>query len=217
MSGQKILDPADQHTTGQWSPSGPIPPPLRQFGRFPNVRDWFPGDLLLFSAVHPNWISKSIIRGQENGGYAAEDARWHHVAVYLGDGISICEATSTGVHHAPIYPYLGEYLLRVRRDPTLTPDQRWQIAIKSLTRLGSRYSFRHILSLAYHSWHGFWRQNNSLPPLGAKAVICSQLFSEAYTLVTSRLPLSSPSGPMKPADLSLTESLTDIETSWLKI
>ena len=124
MSGQKILNPADQHTTGQWSPSGPIPPPLRQFGRFPNVRDWFPGDLLLFSAVHPNWISKSIIRGQENGGYAAEDARWHHVAVYLGDGISICEATSTGVHHAPIYPYLGEYLLRVRRDPTHMRIQR---------------------------------------------------------------------------------------------
>jgi hypothetical protein len=81
---QLVLDPADPTTTGRWTPPGPISLTLRQFGRFPNVKQWAPGDLLLFNAVHPGWIAQSITDGQKRGGYAEQDARWHHVAVYLG-------------------------------------------------------------------------------------------------------------------------------------
>lgn len=219
MPGQIVLDPADSTTTGQWTLSGPIPQALRQFGRFPDVRLWLPGDLLLFSAIHPGWIARSIIQGQQRGGYAEEDARWHHAAVYLGDGISICEAVVTGVRHTPIYPYiLGNYRLRVRRDTALTAEERWKVAMQSLTRLASPYGFSGIVSLARQSWRGYWQSRGSLPPLlGARAVICSQLCSDSYSMVTGRLLVKTPSGTVKPADLSLTPQLTDVATTWLEI
>jgi hypothetical protein len=217
MPGQIVLDPKDTTTAGQWTPPGPIPPPLRQFGRFPDVSKWLPGDLVLFSTVHPGWISRSIIRGQERGGYALEDARWHHAAVYLGDGISICEATRTRVKNRLIYPYLGGYLLRIRRDIALTPDERWQIAMQSLTRLGSPYSFWNIFWLTLQSFRGFWQPSNSPPPFGGRAVICSQLFSDSYSMVTGRLLVKTPSGIVKPADLSFAPQLTDVATTWLRI
>jgi hypothetical protein len=218
VPGQIILDPADLTTTGQWIPPGPIPQSLRQFGRFPDVSKWLPGDLLLFSAVHPGWIPQSIIRGQERGGYAPEDARWHHAAVYLGDGISICEAVAKGVRYIPIYPYiLGNYRLRIRRDNTLTSEERWKIAMQSLTRLRSPYGFSGIVSLARQSWRGYWQSRGSLPPLGAGAVICSQLYSDSYSMVTGRLLVKTSTGTVKPADLSLTLQLTDVATPWLEI
>ena len=218
MSEQLVLDPADSATTGRWIPSGPIPQALRQFGRFPDVSLWLPGDLLLFSAVHPGWIAQSIINGQKRGGYAEEDACWHHAAVYLGDGISICEAVATGVHHTQIYRYiLGNYRLRIRRDATLTPEEQWKIAMQSLTRLASPYSFRGIVSLARQSWQGYWQSRGSLPILGARAVICSQLYSDSYSLVTGRLLVKTPTGTVKPADLSFTSQLTDVATTWLEI
>ena len=217
MSAQLVLDPQDLTTTSHWTPAGPIPPAPRQFGRFPDVRKWLPGDLLLFSAVSPNWIAQQIIQGQKRG-YAEEDACWHHAAVYLGDGVSICEAVITGVRYTPIYPYiLGDYRLRVRRDNSLSDEERWKIAIQSLTRLASPYGFKGIVSLALQSWRGFWTSSGSLPYLGARAVICSQLYSDSYSLVTERLLVKNPTGTVKPADLSLAPLLTDVATTWLKI
>ena len=177
---------------------------------------WLPGDLLLFSALHPGWSARSIMRGQQRG-YAEEDARWHHAAVYLGDGISICEATARGVRDTSIYGYLGGYLLRVRRGINLTSDQQWLIAMQSLTRLGSPYGFRSILSLAWQSWQGYWQPGNRLPLLGARAVICSQLFSDSYSMVTGRLLVQGPSGTVTPAALSFTSQLADVPTTWLQI
>lgn len=218
MPGQIVLDPADRTTTGQWTPPGPIPQALRQFRRFPNASGWLPGDLLLFSAIQPGWIARSIIQGQKSGGHAEEDARWHHAAVYLGDGISLCEAVVTGVRHTPIYPYiLGNYRLRIRRDNTLNSEERWKIAMQSLTRLASPYGFSGIVSLARQSWRGYWQPGNRLPLLGVRAVICSQLFSDSYSLVTGRLLVKRPSGTVKPADLSFTQQLTDVATTWLQI
>lgn len=219
MPEQIILDPENRTVTGLWKPPGPIPPHLRQFGRFPDTSLWLPGDLLLFNAVHPGWIAQSIIQGQQRGGYAEEDARWHHAAVYLGDGISICEAVACGVRHRPIYAYiLGNYRLRIRRDCALTPEDRWKIAIHSLTRLGSPYGFiRGILSLSYQSFTGYWQSRGKLPILGARAVICSQLYNDSYSLGTGRLLIPSPTGTVKPADLSLTSKLADIATTWLTI
>lgn len=218
MPGQIVLDPAAPTTTGQWTPPGPIPQALRQFGRFPDASRWLPGDLLLFSAIQPGRIARSIIRGQESGGYAGEDARWHHAAVYLGDGISLCEAVVTGVRHTPIYPYiLGNYRLRIRRDITLNSEERWKIAMQSLTRLGASYGLRLIPSLAWHSWRGYWQSSPGLPLLGVGAVICSQLFSDSYSLVTGRLLVQAPAGVVKPADLSFTQQLADVATTWLSL
>ena len=217
MPGQIVLDPRDRTTTGRWIPPGPIPPSLRQFGQFPNTHAWHPGDLLLFSALIPSRMSRAIIRGQERGGYAPEDARWHHAAVYLGDGITICEASIGGVHCVPVYRYVETHLLRIRRDETLSPDKRWLIAMNALTRLGSRYALERIFSLARQARQGYWRRGNTLPLLGMRAVICSELCNDSYSLVTGRLLVAAASGTVKPSDLSMTPQLVDVETSWLRI
>ena len=217
MPGQLVLDPRDRTTTGTWTPPGPIPPALREFGRFPNVQAWLPGDLILFSALTPGWTSQAIIHGQQRGGYALEDARWHHAAVYLGDGVHVCEASLGGVRRVPVYQYVQTHMLRVRRDEHLRSDERWLIAMNSLTRLGSSYAFGRILSLARQAWQGYWRPGNKLPLLGMRSVICSELVNDSYSLVTGRLLVTAGSGTVKPADLSLTSRLADVASGWLSI
>jgi hypothetical protein len=64
---------------------------------------------------------------------------------------------------------------------------------------------------------GYWRPGNTLPLIGMRAVICSELFNDSYSLVTERLLVVAPSGTVKPADLSFTSRLVDVETSWLSI
>src|SRR5437762_102183 len=126
---QLRLDPRQiEQPISTWKPSGPIPPKVREFGFFPNIDDWLPGDLLLVSGLSPNWIAKRIITAQERGGYSSEDACWHHAAVYIGDA-HLCEASRSGVKALPIFSYVGDHILRVRRDIALTADQRYRIAV----------------------------------------------------------------------------------------
>src|SRR5438270_1882627 len=110
---QKFLDPDPTKivAVGNWNPSGPVPPHIRKFKHFPNIDDWLPGDLLLISAIKPGWVSKRIIQAQIRGGYVAEDARWHHAAVYLGEA-NVCEALGRGVQLNPIFKYVGTHFLR---------------------------------------------------------------------------------------------------------
>ena len=97
---QCYLDPRrTEDITEEWIPPGPIPGKVRQFGFYPNVDDWLPGDLILVSNIQPNWTHHVIERVQKLGGYSENDARWHHAAVYLGSNGEICEADVGGVIH----------------------------------------------------------------------------------------------------------------------
>lgn len=77
---QVVLDPADTSTVGTWKAPVAIPPRLRAFGRFPDITQCRPGDLLLVSAVEKGFVSRQIVKAQKRGGYAEDDARWHHAA-----------------------------------------------------------------------------------------------------------------------------------------
>src|SRR3989442_2551968 len=76
-----ILDPRRAATefTGQYSPSKPVPPHVRDFGYVPDDSQLLPGDLILISAIMPSRGSRAIIKAQTIGGHHSEDARWHHV------------------------------------------------------------------------------------------------------------------------------------------
>jgi hypothetical protein len=89
--------------------------------------------------------------------------------------------------------------------------------MNSLTRLGASYAFGRIFSVARQGWQGYWQPGNKLPLIGMRAVICSELFNDSYSLVTERLLVAAPSGTVKPADLSFTSRLVDVETSWLSL
>jgi uncharacterized protein YycO len=131
---QHVLDPVNKSTAGKCPRPSRIPKAVENFGRIPDVNVWNPGDLILVSAVTPNFVQRAIQKFQRDEGYHEDDARWHHAAIYIGDSL-ICEATRAGVKGAEIFGYVGNYLIRVRRDKTLTLDQSWKIAINAMWRL----------------------------------------------------------------------------------
>jgi hypothetical protein len=214
---QLLLDPQNVVAKSSWKPSGPIPAKVRKFDHFPNIDDWLPGDLLLISATRPPWISRQIISAQTRGGYSMDDARWHHAAMYIGDA-NICEATASGVSLVPIFDYVGAHKLRLRRDPLLSDKDRFRLAVKALARLRDSYSQWSVVKLYARSFPGFWHDSgDSVSFFGAGAVICSQLYADAYAMATSKLITSGPSVQVTPAALSETSKLTDVGLHWNSI
>ena len=214
---QKVLLPSDNPVVGsEWRPTGPIPTALRQFDKFPNIEQWLPADLLLVSSVEPDRVTKQIIVTQERGGFSAEDAKWQHAAVYLGEGYAI-EATLHGVRYAPIYPYIGKHRLRVRRPRGLSNDQRWRVAIQAAVRANERYAIRSILSLYGQSFKGFWTNKRGLVGAQRSSVICSQLYSDSYSSVTGQLLTRTVADTITPAALSASAAFDDVNIAWATI
>jgi len=214
---QKVLFPATEPMPGAaWIPSGPIPKALREFGKFPNLDQWRPADLLLVASIAPDTSVRQIVSAQARGGYAPEDARWQHAAVYIGEGY-VVEATLGGVRYAPIYPYLGGYCLRLRRPLHLSEEERWRIAIQASVRCNERYALQSILRLFRLSFGGYWTRQREFAIAYAKSVICSQLYADAYSRVTGRLVTPPVAGIPTPAALSASTAFEDVDLSWAVI
>ena len=98
MPRQRVLDPDDVGSARPPDSSQPhsLPYTVRHFGYVPDFHEWLPGDLLLFSTSRPNALQRRIVATQVGLNYAAQDARWHHAAVYIGDRY-LCEARPGGV------------------------------------------------------------------------------------------------------------------------
>ncbi len=118
-----FLDPYDTIKTGVWTPIGLLPAAVRAFGGYFDTSALVPGDLILVHAKRPSHAQRAIIRAQRRGGFAPDDARWHHAAVYTGED-SIIEALLHGVRHNPLFSHIPKCLLRVRRDPNLADPQK---------------------------------------------------------------------------------------------
>lgn len=215
---QTVLSPADNvRDDAFWHPPGPIPVHVREFGKYPNTNDWKPADLLLVSSVEPDAVTRQIIGTQTRGGFSADDARWQHAAVYLGDGF-VMEATTHGVRYAPLYPYLGKHRLRVRRPLGLErEDARWRIAIQAAVRANEKYRFATILRLYVRSFHGFWRSPVTSFRAQSRALICSQLYSDSYSAVTGLLLSQTASEIVTPAALSQSDKFEDVPLYWRAI
>lgn len=216
MAAQFFVDPADPRSTGIWEPSGPIPQSLRAFGRFPDTNTWQPGDLVLFSAVKPSLLTNRIVTMQSRGGYDSEDARWHHAAIYVWGDI-ICEAGAAGVSCMPMYDHIGHSLLRVRRDPDVDREQGYQIAITAMARLGEKYGYKRLWDLKGVAKRGFWKLARSLNHNRNNTLVCSELFSDAYSVVTGKVLWNTSGQEVTPAFLSHTSRLLDVPFHWLRI
>src|SRR6202040_2663243 len=98
--------------------------------------------------------------------------------------VGICEArVFHGVISGPIYRYVGQHLIRARRDMTVTRDKGWEIAASALTYRRSTYSRGAILKLHFQSILGYWNFPITSKLL-ASSVICSALYERAYSRVT---------------------------------
>ena len=215
---QLFLDP---NNIGQPTPTKSVPFQLPRkvwaFGYIPDFDLWRPGDLLLFSAVKPTLGQNIVIKTQERLGYAGENAKWHHAAVYIGDHY-MCEARPFGIRYHLVVDNVPAFRIRVRRDCQLSMDERFRVAIRALMRLTRRYSFISASTAWLRSWYndgytliapGTQRHGN--------AAICSQLFHEAYMEVTSRILVQNTSQIVLPADLSACQNLSDVRCTWSKL
>jgi hypothetical protein len=212
----EMLDPATPATPGcVWIPTGELHPTVRTFGKYPNIRDWLPGDIVLVGAMKPDWIARTIIKVQAQQ-YGSVHGRWQHAAIYMGNGF-VAEATTHGVTYSPIEKYVSEHFLRVRRNPALTPDQRWLVAIEAGVRLRTAYGFSDILSIYRSSFPKLKRQLRPKFMVQTNAVICAQLCQEAHATVTSQLLVPFGSSPAVPAALSQTAKLVDVALYWCSI
>ncbi len=221
---QIILDPTcakENNNLDSWKPDHPIPGNLRKWGYCPNFDEWLPGDLILFSAIKPSLIGKAIQRVQTYGGYASEDARWEHAAIYIGAGV-LCEATRKGVKIGSIYDYVKnqDHIIRIRRSLLISKDKKdngWQLAVNALMQLNYSYGYFSIAEILFKSINGFWAKQNNRS-LGKRSTVCSQLYADAYVATFGTTLGNKKASEITPASLSIdTKNLNDVTTRWLKI
>jgi hypothetical protein len=192
---------------------------LRQFGYYPDVSLWEPGDLLLFHAITPQGASSEIMKTLTAMGWGPEDAMWYHAAAYVGEDC-ICEATRQGVKYHRLYSYVGpDHVIKVMRDKTLTPQQRYAIGIQMMARLHQNYDFLTAIALKIGSLTGGgWRALTPQFRAQRRACVCSQLYADAYLFVTGRL-LNRHTREIVPTPAALNSSpyLTEVHTPWLQL
>jgi hypothetical protein len=202
-----------------------LPPATRKFGKLVDTGILAPGDLLLARDLAPKGISKLITDVQCDGGYHADDARWTHAAMYVGDGENVVEATFDSVQDGGDVRLtsLDEYSeglcsLRFRRSKYVRDErQGWRVCVRALSRLKEPYDMIQAARMWFNiviRGRGFFddkrRQSTS------SAVICSTLYADSYNEVTRRT-LGEVSGVCVPAWLSVSGEFEDIQAEWSKI
>ena len=210
---QLLLDPCEK---GRISParSAPtrLPHAVREFGYLPDFNLWRPGDALLFSSIRPGFMQRRIVTAQRRSGYAPEHARWHHAGIYLGDRY-VCEAVPGGVRYRPVAEFVPGHLIRARRGRKLDGEQAFRVAMRAVMRLSKPYSRWR----AIRAWLRSWSPDGSSPldyRARGHAVVCSQLFHDAYMEATGRTLVDRVDTMVLPAELSACEGLEDVPSVW---
>lgn len=175
------------------------------------------GDLLLVSAVKKPWVSQAIVTVQLKAGFTEQNAQWHHAAVYMGNDL-VCEAQLGGAKSVSIHKYLaGTHRLRFRRAVGLSDLDSCKLALEASLKLKYRYNFASILQLYFQANNG-WRNSKASPrKLSDRATICSQLFADAYGVVSKNTLDPTAVLGMSPAHLAVNKTLQDIPMQWLAI
>jgi hypothetical protein len=209
-----------------WTPTSALPQAVREWGYVPDFKTWHPGDLVLTKSTNPDRISREIQKIQALG-YGDEFASWTHAAVYLGDGLMLCEAQLDpfegicSVITAKIWAYVGTHHICVRRSRhAADKESGWAIATAAATKIGSEYDWEFIVKLsAARIFVGdkIWQQDQT-GKITSSAFVCSSLYSTAHAYVTDVSITDKTNGLCVPAYLaSQTNHLTTVKFSWQKI
>ena len=217
MPTQQVLDPIGTETARSPNLSQPVrlPARVRKFGFIPDFEDWLHGDLLLVSKRSRNLIESQIVTTQTSLGHAPEDARWHHAAVYIGDGF-LCEARPGGVRYRPVVESIDQNtLFRVRRSNDLNETERFRIAIHALMRLSRSYAYGSVMRTLFRPFSPA-RFVLALRPR-KRALICSQLYHDVYAEVTGSNLIEYIDKDIVPAELSAAHKLQDVKLHWIRL
>jgi hypothetical protein len=211
---QLVVDPNNRGALVNTLPFAPVPPRTRRFGFVPDFRGCLPGDLILFRNVKQDIFGRSITGAQAQ--FAAEDAQWTHAGVYLYDDLVVEAVPFRGVRTRSLYTDIPHRILRVRRNSDLTDPERYKIALRALSMLGSRYNYWAALKIGWQSGFGRW-ERVGVANVGP-VIICSKVFHDAYVEITRRLLHGcSIDSPITPAHLSATQDLQDVSLNWLAL
>lgn len=189
-----------------------VPFALKRLNKAPNVELLEAGDVLLFSPLKPNFVQRLIQRSQ--GGYPLQDARWTHVSVIF-DRERLVEAVTPRVRCGTVYDQATSGLIRARRAVGLSPGDRLRVAVEVLSELGSGYSRAYAFSIGWGNLLPSRRQRSFKPH--PRAVICSQLFSDAFARATGQSIVPGKLSKIVPADLSRTSMLQDVQFGWVPL
>lgn len=173
---------------------------------------------MLVSQVRPPFISRAIQAVQSKAGFDRKDSEWHHAAVWVGNDL-LCEAQGGGVRTRSIYDYCaGTHRLRFRRSPLLSDLESALLALEAALKIRYGYNRRAIVQLLLQANTGWGRVTGDKPrPLSPRATICSQLYADAYGLITRRTLDNQAVLGVTPAHLSANKSLEDIDMQWYAI
>jgi len=211
---QIAVDPNNRTTIVDERPVSTVPPHVRSFGFVPNLRQCLPGDLILFRNTTPNVLDRVISRAQRE--FHSDDAQWTHAAVYLYDDKIVEAVPFKGVRTRSLYGDVPHRIFRIRRRADLQERDRYKIALRALTMLGSRYSLRAAISIGWQTSLGLWDRVFSIN--FGPVIICSKVFHDAYVEITrSLLEGCSIDQPIKPAHLSATTDLDDVDVGWIEL
>ena len=176
-----------------------------------------PGDVLLVSGA--GLLPRLIRHAQERGGFHPRHARWTHASLYIGRG-RVVEATPFGgvrIGQLAAATFGRELLVRRRvTTPDLVTEQRCTIAIEALTALRRGYSLTEVPRLAWQAWRGRLWSHDQRPNIGS-VTICSTVVNNAYMTAVYTDLAPGIVGVLWPADLSLTDALTDIPVGWVRV
>jgi hypothetical protein len=211
---------------GPWTPTTAIPRAIRTWGYVPDFTTWHPGDLVLTRPFKPDWISIQIQKLQELG-YGSEFGSWTHASIYLGDGLTLCEAQidpAEGIFDvivAKIWEYLGTHEILLKRSRhALQKELGWAIATAAATKIGSEYDWRFVLKMACDRLFlgdAIWQQDQT-GKISPRAFVCSSLYSTAHAYVTDISITDRTNGLCVPAYLAAQHyHLTTVEFPWRTI
>jgi hypothetical protein len=208
------------------TPRTAIPNLVRKHGKWPDFDAWHPGDVILVKSKEPDSISKAIQKIQEPG-YGAKYAEWTHVAIYLGDGLMLCEAQIDvterifSVIVSPIWDYFVGHEIMLRRSKWAEEKEKgWAIATAAATKIGMAYDWQFILKLA--SDRLFLGEDvlvhDHTGKISADRYVCSSLYSTAHAWVTRVTITDRTNGLCIPAFLAADqEHLQTVDFDWYEI